>query len=511
MTGAPGVAKAEEEFGLAIGETRAGKFIGFDGTELELDPVYKAHLSKGEPKHLRNLIWQAGVLGIGVTWYWLNAQANASDWEFNSGNFADRFTLDAIRFDNNSFTINHLAHPIAGGGYYLSARVNDYGVGMSSAWAFASSLIWEAGLEWRERISINDMIFTPGAGIAMGETYYRLSHYLNSAPDGGTWAHKALAWALGWPVALNRWIDDVPPVNDGVADDLGFSGAYTHRFRLAAQTAQEQGDFRGDAGLLSGFRLEFDLNAVPGFQRPGALALMFYDGNFTRFDGSFFWADEGMAIVDLLFESVVVGYYQQQYTGPVEAVSGSAGRVAMAFAFEHVQRDLPAPRDRRALLHLPGLQLKVWYAHTGWIFDAELALNPDFSSVDSIAFPYWKAQNPTETERSVLELQGYFLGWGGTTRLETTLRKGGLFLRGRLRLSYATAIEGYDREREKVTEQSNLEDTIVEAYAAAGYTHRPSLVSGRLEFRRFGRTGRMGGEVRDRQWKHIALSLGVEF
>lgn len=500
-----------EEPGLALGEVRAGSFIGFDGTKLELDPIYKAHFKKGDPQHLRNLAWQAGILGIGVTWYWLNATANSTDWEFDSGNFAERFTLDAIRFDNNSFNINHLAHPTAGGGYYLAARVHNYGVGMSSLISFGSSLVWEAGLEWRERISINDMIFTPGAGIAMGEAYYRLSHYLNSAPDGGTWAHKALAWAIGWPVAVNRWIDGIEPVGDGVEDDLGFSGAYTHRFRIAAQSAQEEGDFRGDAGFLSGFRLEFDINAVPGFQRPGTLAMMFYDGNFTSFDGSFFWSADGIAIADLLFESVVVGYYQQDYKGPVEAVSGSAGRVAMAFAFENYQRYLPEPQDRRALLHLPGLQIKVWYALSGWIFDTELALNPDFASIESIAFPYWKAQNPRESERSILELQGYYLGWGATTRLESTLRKGGFSLKGRLRLSYVSGIEGMDRLREEVTEQSNLEDTIIESYVALGYTHRPSLVSARAEMRRFDRAGRLGGEVRDRQWTHISGSLGIEF
>jgi hypothetical protein len=496
---------------LGIGETRAGSFLSLNGTELELDPVYKAHFAIGKPQFWRNMAWQAAILGAGTTWYWTNQATNRVDWEYSNAEFFNRFTPDEIRFDNNSYTINHLSHPVAGGGYYLASRVHNYGVGMSSLISFTSSLIWEAGLEWRERISINDSIFTPGAGIAMGEVYYRLSHYLNSAPGGGTWVHKSLGWLIGWPLAVNRWIDDVEVPNDGLEDRLGFSGAYYHRFRLAGQTARETLDPAGSAGALSGFRTEFDINAIPGFKRPGRLALFFSDGNFTRFDGSFWWAADGFQSVDLLFESVVLGYYEQDYTGPPEAISGTAGRIAMAFSYEHAQRFLPAPRDRRSILHLPGGQFKIWHAWDGWIHDLEIALNPDFTAIDSVAFPLYKANDPEEIERSVLEDHGYYFAWGGTVRLETSLTYGGLSLRGRLRLSYANGVEDWDREQEKITTQTLIEDTLVETYLALGYTHRPSTISGRLELRGINRVGRIDGNQVARDWRHIGLSLGTEF
>ena len=110
---------------LGMNEIRRGTFEALDGTQLDIDEVYKAHLTLGKPQHLRNLYWQVGILGIGTIWYWTNATANSSDWEYSGANFADRFTADAIRFDNNSFTINHLAHPTAGGGYYLASRVHN--------------------------------------------------------------------------------------------------------------------------------------------------------------------------------------------------------------------------------------------------------------------------------------------------------------------------------------------------------------------------------------------------
>lgn len=496
---------------LGMNEVRSGTFEAPDGTKLEIDEVYKAHLSLRKPHHLRNLYWQVGILGIGTIWYWTNAIANSTDWEYEDADFAARFKADAIRFDNNSFTINHLAHPTAGGGYYLASRVHNYGVGMSSLISFASSFIWEAGLEWRERISINDMIFTPGAGIAMGESYYRLSHYLNSAPDGGNWLHKTFAWLIGWPVAVNRWIDGVEPVNDGLEDRLGFSAAYAHRFRVSAQVANESGDRAGDAGALAGFRLEGDIYAVPGFKRPGTFAMLFSDGNFTEFDTSFWWNDSGVAMIDLNFHSVVVGYYQQSYEGTPDTLTGSAGRFAMGFAFEHVQRWLPEPRDRRAILHLPGGELKIWHAWEGLIHDLEVTLNPDFSAIDSISFPTWKLNNFDETERSVLERQGYYFGFGGTARIESTLRYRGLALRGRLRLTYSNGIEDLDREEEAITSQSPIEDTIVEAFASLGYTEPSTRLSGRIEARRINRVGRLDNAQLSRGWTHLGFSFGSEF
>lgn len=496
---------------LGMNEVRTGTFKALNGERLEIDEVYKAHLSLGEPQHLRNLYWQAGILGIGTIWYWTNAQSNSTDWEYSGANFADRFTTDAIRFDNNSFTINHLSHPVAGGGYYLASRIHHYGVGMSSLISFASSFVWEAGLEWRERISINDMIFTPGAGIAMGESYYRLSHYLNSAPDGGNWAHKTFAWLIGWPVAVNRWIDGIEPVNDGLRDSLGFSGAYSHRFRVSSQIANESGDRAGDAGSLGGFRLEAQINAVPGFERPGTFAMLFSDGNFTTFDTSFWWSGNGIAMVDLNFESIVAGYYQQSYEGTVDTLTGSAGRFAMGFAFEHVQRWAPSPRDRRAILHLPGGELKIWHAWNGLIHDLQVGLNPDFSAIDSISFPTWKFNNPDEVERSILQLHGYYFGFGGTARIQSSLRFRGLQLRGRLRLTYANGIEDLDRLQEEITTQSAIEDTIVEAYASLGYTEPRTSLSGRVELRRINRVGRLDNSQLNRGWTHLALSLGSEF
>lgn len=500
-----------QELMLNQDEPRAGKFLGPQGEWLEVDAVYVEHFARGSPHHLRHAAWQAGILGLGAVWYWSNLATNSTDWEFNTAEFAERFTVDAMRFDNNHFTINHLAHPVAGGGYYLAARVHDYGLGYSALISIAMSALWEAGLEWRERISLNDMMFTPGAGIAMGEAYYRLSHYLNSAPDGGNWAHKTLGWVIGWPVAVNRWIDGKQPVGDELYDDLGLSAAYAHRFRLAYQNVSVD-DPEGAPGTLHGLHIESEMVAIPGFQRPGKLAIVFDDGNFTEFDVSMLWNEKGEAAqLDLWFDSAVWGFYQQNFEGPPEAITGFAGTLALSFAFEHVQRWLPGPRDRRAVLHLPGGRLGIWSAYKGLVHSLQVGLHPDFSSIDSLAFPLWKAENPRTLGRSVLEDRGYYFGWGGTTWVSTGLKYRGLEIDAKVRLTFVNSIEGNDRHQEEIDYDGDFEDSLTEFKASIGYSDPTWLLSARVEGAHIERVGRANGLSAQRAWNQLALTTGFQF
>ncbi|MCB9549252.1 MAG: DUF3943 domain-containing protein [Myxococcales bacterium] len=493
---------------VEVGSTIEGSFLAPDGEYRDLAPTYRLHFTLGEPHHLRNLAFQVGILTIGTSWYWLEADANARDWDYP--NFIDRLSLDAFRFDNNHFTINHLSHPLSGGAYYLSARANDLGVAGASLTSFLSSAVWEVGLEFREKVSLNDQMFTPGAGIAFGEAFYRLAHYLNSAPGGGTFVHKSLAWIIGWPVALHRLLDDIPPVDDDLVDNLGFSGAYTHRFRIAWRGAAEDDAF-GDTSLLQGFQIEGDLIAVPGYQRPGKFSLLFDDGNFTHFDVVLALHDGDGAHFDLWIDSALWGQYQQDYTGTPDALTGMASRLSVSFSFEHVQRWLPRPRDRRAVLHLPGANAAVWGAYKGLVAHLELALHPDFTAMDSLAFPLWKGIHDDLTARSVTEEHGYYFGWGGSTWLAASVRYAGVELDGRVRFTYVSSIQDLDRAQEKIDEDVEMRDSILEYRGSIGYAIPDWLASARLEVQHLARRGNAGRASGFRKWNRYAASLGMQF
>ena len=171
------------------------------------------------------------MLAVGTIWYWLDRERNVADWDFES--WHQRFVREAFRYDNNLFAINFALHPLSGSAMYGVSRINRMSVLASYAFAFLTSFSWEWLLEFRERVSINDQITTPTAGLAIGEFFVKLGRYLNSAPRG-TPGQKALAWTLGFPVAIHRAMDgESTPLDVSVNED-GYAAPMWSRFYLSA-------------------------------------------------------------------------------------------------------------------------------------------------------------------------------------------------------------------------------------------------------------------------------------
>ena len=78
------------------------------------------------------------------------------------------------QWDDNAFLNNQFSHPYHGSLYFNAARTNGYNFWESFAWPFAGSLMWEvAGEAWAP--APNDLLNTSFGGVALGETFYRLS------------------------------------------------------------------------------------------------------------------------------------------------------------------------------------------------------------------------------------------------------------------------------------------------------------------------------------------------
>lgn len=77
-------------------------------------------------------------------------------------------------FDNDHWTFNYLAHPLAGSEYYLIARNRDANWWQSTLYSIAASTFWEYVTEgYYERPSIQDLIITPLSGAILGEARYQ--------------------------------------------------------------------------------------------------------------------------------------------------------------------------------------------------------------------------------------------------------------------------------------------------------------------------------------------------
>jgi Domain of unknown function (DUF3943) len=62
--------------------------------------------------------------------------------------------------------------------YYLVARTNTLSIPASLLFAIAGSTLWELVGEFKEKVSINDMIVIPFAGMAIGEVFVQLGGFL---------------------------------------------------------------------------------------------------------------------------------------------------------------------------------------------------------------------------------------------------------------------------------------------------------------------------------------------
>lgn len=105
------------------------------------------------------------------------------------------FTLDSISHNLNpgawsweaglggdTFLVNQLFHPFAGGFYFASARSNNFNFYLSMLSPFLGSLQWETFAE-TDMPAKNDLITTTSGGIVLGEILHRL--YIELDKGGG--------------------------------------------------------------------------------------------------------------------------------------------------------------------------------------------------------------------------------------------------------------------------------------------------------------------------------------
>jgi hypothetical protein len=395
-----------------------------------------------EPAYGRAAVEMLGVLSLGTIQYWMNAKSNSADWDFPR--WSERWDSTAVRFDNNTPVTNNVLHPLAGAAYYGLSRANGLGVGASASYTLASSAIWEWGLEWREKVSINDMIATTVGGIAIGEFMTQLGAYLNSAADDTNAAQDIAKATLGFPIWIHDRLDRHRPEPPRGRDKLGFSSTFNHRFTLAYE-AQWLTQSNDPSLELRGVALEGELVRLPGFLAPETWATSFAQGNFStgaldlRFDGS------GLREAEMRFETVLAGFYVQRAS---PGVLGSL--LGLATGIEFVAKDTLKPRDHYALLHVLGPELRGVLNWDGYELDVRLRAFADFAAIRSLAWAAVHEKNPEETYKSSLERQ-YQYHVGLSSRIAATLRIHAARVSVEFGLGSYRSLQGLDRFQEQIT------------------------------------------------------------
>jgi hypothetical protein len=461
-----------------------------------------------KPNYARAVAESAALVALGTAYYWVDPLANSADWDYPT--LGQKLRFESVRFDNNLFATNHLLHPLAGTAVYGFARVNGLGVGTAFLDALVSSVAWEYLLEYREQVSINDMVFTPLGGLPIGEFLFQLGDYLNSAPDGGGLAQRVAASTLGLPQKVHDRIDGVVAPSTPPLDELGFSSAFAHRF-VTGYELGITGTRRSPATITHGFAVEAQVVAMPGFLRAGRFARSFADGNFVSWRSRAGWGRDGSSLVDLTAHADLLGHYAQAIELSESGRHGRAALAALSSRFRFHQRNIAGERDRFATVQAPGPHAVFWWFGHGLLANLETSLHAEFAGIHPLAYTSWQRHYDASGARSLLRRQRYVYALGFST-----LASAGIGVRDAgvgLSLSYGAydSIEGVDRVQREVTTDVASHDTIRELAAFVSVNPSAGPMTLRLSFDELRRTGRMADIPTSRRERRLSLLSGVVF
>jgi len=419
-------------------------FIDLAGRRHLFAPVQAAWFGEFEPKpHYLQAALEAGIfLGLQTVSYWARPAANQFDWDDPA--FKSRVNLSAVRFDNNLAFTNFVLHPLSGGGSYWIARTNDVSVPESELYTAAASIVWEFALEWREEVSINDMIVTTAGGIPLGAFASQLSDYLNSTPENPTLEKTTAKTVLAFPKLLHPWRVD-PNSGDGrlPPDSLGFSSAFWHRFRIGYENAVVD-DGKGQ-DRLNCIQADGELVSMAGFLGPGRFDKIFAHDNFTEFHLRVGFTPEGDTDVQFRSSGTLVGWYSQNFRPARHGVVGHGELVGFANGLRYVERTYAQSRDMYFFTDILGISTGLWLGlgrlKLRFLGDAHY----DFGAAQALALPLFRQQHPYEELKSVLEVQGYDFGIGPSARIRGEVSTFGFSLGGYADYGVLRMIGGMDR------------------------------------------------------------------
>ena len=394
--------------------------------------------------------WQT-VAMIGATiWYLSYDELNAEDWDYtglysNDPEFELRpqsevwRNFGGWRFDDNVMYLNTPLHPMAGAGYYLLARGSNLGMWASVLVTNLTSFFWEAGIEHQEVISLNDLVLTGVGGIPLGEVYHQLGRFFRSSEP--TTFNRVMSWIFATPTELHDLIDGTAPLYPGERGDFGWPTNTWHRFVLqpamGSSVADGADSARHDAELFA----EAELNRLPNYREEGDRAEWVSGPLYTQIAAQF--SAGGGDVYSWGLEGALdfAGHHRQM----IGESTGAGWFAGLGMAFRHYQHRFGGVLDRYGLVHLPGPVADATFMTGPADVRLRLGVYPDFSSIDSRAYPRFRDQTGRVDGRTVLDDERYYYGWGlsALTRLEVDVDP--VHLHWNWDLHWARSIDTLDR------------------------------------------------------------------
>jgi hypothetical protein len=387
--------------------------------------VRAARADEGEePRYDLATLEASVILGCGTGWYWLDQKTNRPDWDNPA--LWSRFDGSAWRLDNNRFGINYVGHPLTGALSYSMARVHRLPPWAAFSFAFGTSLAWELGIEFKEKVSTNDVITTGPAGVPVGEALYK--------------AGAEVVGALG---------GDVPTASLG----------RERRIELELGTGVVVTSSAG-RGASSSLRHRSSFVWIPGYRRAGT-----FDRWFTQAEIASLAVDVPVTELGKGFlgeaSTVLVGLHSQALEGPDAALEGWSLTVGSPMAFRYEASSALGFRQLLADLRFPGLGISATAARGGVRVEGTTAVNYDLVGMSAPAYADWAGLNPNATGKSILRREGYFYGHGPSLRARMAFGVGAVEWANEASLFVVRSIDGMDRTQETLTVDEHLRSNVL--------------------------------------------------
>lgn len=400
------------------------------------------YLGPAPKNYLRMSLEEVAILGAGLIQYF-DTTGNSADWDldYSWNSFSKKLTGEAVSFDTNRYDTNWVTHPGAGWLYYVAARGNRLSIPEAFLVTVAASTLWEYLGEFREQVSINDLLMTPVSGLVVGEVSTQLGAWF--ARGSPTVGNQIFAWLFGASNQLHDVIDGATPSR--LSEQRGW-----HEFRLALGAATTQQNVAPSSSFDASAAIQSRIVRAPHYGKAGTASEWLTDANVSTV--SFGATTSRGELVDAQFAAgfAFAGYYHQSVRASAnDRLVGHGTYVGAGVGFSYGYHDYDrtggGAQDRLAELDLLGLVLDHWLYFGAFRLHFGLSTMPAFAGPTSLALADYRSRFASVGLPSVAAEQGYYFAGGGVLTPSLELFLGPLGLRFDARLSAFRSIPGSDR------------------------------------------------------------------
>lgn len=455
--------------------------------------------SKESVHYLRAFLGEALAIGGGTAWYWIDRERQVADWDALS--WSQRLTLDVIRYDNNPFNINFGGHALNGASYHAIARANGLGLYASAGLGLLTSITWEYALEFREKVSVNDLVFTTGVGLPLGEFFHVLGTYLSLDP--GAKRAGVAKWTAGLPMALTGALDSRPDASLATKPTIWHDMRLSYRLGNSSITREQA----REQYTLHSIRYDAKFVRVPRYREPGIFSRGFRHAEFTE---ASFGASEAVGgdAINMSADTLIAGHYRQSI---VPGQLSHSSLVGVSIAYQYDREQVGEWDDRVGIFHFPGLAAELHAEKRRLFATAKTRLHYDFAGVNSLPNAAWNTAHPDQQGKTILRKMGYSYTYGPSARLSLEAGYANFSAGTSLWAAYYKSDEGLDRTQEELTVDQKGSEEIWDTRLWIEAAELPGRTFLRLEMNDRRRTSSLSEFEHRASLRRYSLALGLSF